>query len=184
MWAVGTSCCPQGITRQSLTTTIFHLSAQATDQLIIPWSGVQIPPGLFLRELIDKFLVQKRNAVDLAELFPASLRDYEKSCRRLNESFGDRIVDSLLSADFARLRSQLASTRGPASLGNEITRIRVVFIFAHDNCLIDRPVRYGTAFRKPSKRVLRLEKARKGPKLFQSDEIHRLLNFATIRCER
>jgi hypothetical protein len=36
-------------------------------------------------------------------------------------------------------------------------------------------MRYGQAFKRPSKKTLRLEKARQGHKLFTRDDLHRLL---------
>ena len=51
----------------------------------------------------------------------------------------------------------------------------MVFKFAWDNGRIDRPVRYGQGFKRPSRKVVRIDRARKGPKLFTADEIWRLL---------
>ena len=44
--------------------------------------------------------------------------------------------------------------------------------------MIDKPIRFGKAFKGPSKRTERLHKAKQGPKLFTRDEIHKLLNAA------
>jgi integrase len=44
--------------------------------------------------------------------------------------------------------------------------------------VIDRPVRYGQEFKRPSRNVVRIDRASKGPKLFTADEIHRLLDIA------
>jgi hypothetical protein len=67
---------------------------------------------------------------------------------------------------------------GPATLGNVIQTMRVVFKFAWDNGLIDRPVRYRQGFKRPSRKVVRIDRARKGPKLFSADEIWGLLATA------
>src|SRR6266851_924409 len=56
--------------------------------------------------------------------------------------------------NFAQLRSDLANVRGPAALGNQIQRIRTVFKFAFDADLIERPVRFGPTFRKPSRKFI------------------------------
>jgi integrase len=56
--------------------------------------------------------------------------------------------------------------------------MRVAFKFAWDNGLIDRPVRYGQAFKRPSRKVVRIDRARKGPKLFSADEVRCLLGAA------
>jgi len=41
-------------------------------------------------------------------------------------------------------------------------------------------VRYGQEFKRPSRKVVRIDRARKGPKLFTADEIRRLLASAGI----
>jgi integrase len=80
--------------------------------------------------------------------------------------------------DFAALRNKMAKKWGPVTLGNVIQRIRVVFKFAADDGLIDRPLRYGQSFKGPSRKVVRIDRARKGPKLFTPEEICRLLGAA------
>jgi integrase len=54
----------------------------------------------------------------------------------------------------------------------------VAFKFAWDNGLIDRPVSYGQAFKRPSRKVVRIDRAKKGPKLFTAEEIRRLIDAA------
>jgi hypothetical protein len=68
----------------------------------------------------------------------------------------------------------------PVTLGNFIQRVRVVFKHAADNYLIDRPVRYGQGFKRPSKKILRVERARQGHKLFTREELHSLLEAASV----
>lgn len=66
---------------------------------------------------------------------------------------------------------------GPGTLGNVINRMRVRFKRASDNGLIDRPVRYGQGIRRPSKKTLRIDKAKKGAKLLTREAIHKLLGI-------
>jgi integrase len=63
---------------------------------------------------------------------------------------------------------------GPVALGNIINRIRVVFKFAFEEELLERPIRYGQSFKRPSKKSIRQERAKKGAKLFTPEEIQRL----------
>jgi integrase len=67
---------------------------------------------------------------------------------------------------------------GPALLAVMTTCIRGVFKHAYDDGLIDRPVRFGPGFKAPSKKTMRLHKARHGPKLFTADEVRRLVGAA------
>jgi integrase len=64
------------------------------------------------------------------------------------------------------------------TVSNEITRIRVVFKFAFDAALIDRPTRYGPAFKRPSKRTLRLAKLARGVRMLEAAELRNLLAAA------
>ena len=61
----------------------------------------------------------------------------------------------LTSEDFEKLRGPLAKTRGDHALAGEVQRVRTIFKFAWDEGLIEKPVRFGTIFRKPSKKAMR-----------------------------
>ena len=52
------------------------------------------------------------------------------------------------------------------------------FKHALDAELIDRPVRFGPGFTRPSQKTMRLHRAQQGPKLFTADEVRRLLGAA------
>jgi len=56
--------------------------------------------------------------------------------------------------------------------------VRTVFKYAFESGLIDRPVRYGPQFKKPSASLMRRHRALQGPKLFTAEEIRRLLDAA------
>src|SRR5262249_60778268 len=92
-----------------------------------------------------------------------------------------RLVDDIGPEDFAELRNKLAKRWGPGTLGNVINRMRVAFKYASDNGLIDRPVRYGSAFKRPSRKTLRIDKAKKGPKLFTAEEVRKLIDAARVQ---
>jgi integrase len=135
--------------------------------------------GFTLADLCNKFLNHKRHLVDTRELAHRTWEDYKAACDCVIEAFGKtRLVEDLRPDDFESLRDKLARKWGPVTLGNAIQRIRVLFKFAFDNEFLDRPVRYGQGFKRPSRKTLRLDKAKKGPKLFSKDEIHKLLKAA------
>jgi integrase len=141
--------------------------------------------GLTVRELVNRFLTSKRHLVDTSELTPRSFADYHAACARVIEVFGrDRIVVDLAADDFERLRKQIAKgktkARGAVSLGNEIQRIRVLFKYGYDASLIDRPVRYGPTFKRPSKATLRKARNAKGPRDFEAPELRRLIAAAGV----
>jgi integrase len=89
-----------------------------------------------------------------------------------------RLVADLRTDDFTAIRSALAKRLGPVALGNQIQRIRSVFKFALDMGLIKSPMIFGAGFKSPTKKVLRLERKKRGPKLFEREDIHKLLTTA------
>jgi hypothetical protein len=98
------------------------------------------------------------------------------SCELVVAQFGKgRLVADFDPDEFATLQTKTAGKWGPLTLGNVIERIRVVFKFAWNNGVFDRPVRFVQNFKRPSRKVVRIDRARKGPKLFTADEIKRLL---------
>jgi integrase len=140
--------------------------------------------GLRVQDLITRFLASKRHLVDTREIVERTLADYEKTCERVVESFGkDRLVGDITPEDFEELRKRLAKTRKLVALGNEITRVRVLFKYAYDATLIDRPVRYGQAFRRPSRKALRRARFDREPRMFQPDEIKALLAAAGLHMK-
>jgi integrase len=137
--------------------------------------------GVTIKELCNQFLSAKQTLVESGELTNRSWQDYKAGCDLIVSHFGKgRLVADLDPDDFAVLRGMMAQKWGPVTLGNVIQRIRVVFKFATDNGLIDRPVRYGQGFKRPSRKVVRIDRARKGPKLFSGDEIRRLIDQAGV----
>jgi integrase len=138
--------------------------------------------GLTVKDLCNRFLNAKRAFVESGELTKRSWQDYKDACNFLVSHFGKgRLVADLDPDDFAGLRRKMAKKWGPVTLGNVIQRMRVAFKYANDEGLIDRPVRYGQAFKRPSRKVVRVDRARKGPKLFTAEEIRRLLGYPPWR---
>jgi len=136
---------------------------------------------LTVRDLCNRFLTYKQNMLASGEITSRTFRDYHTACGRLVGYFGkNRIVDDLHPIDFEGLRAELAKGRGPVALSNEIGRIRVVFNFAVDECLTEQPVRSGKTFHKPSRKALRVERARRtrehGKRMFEPDELRRLID--------
>ena len=125
---------------------------------------------LIVKELCNRFLASKQNQVAIGEITQRSFLDYKAVTDRIVRLFGlTRQVDDLAADDFQELKADIAKTRGLVSLGNEIQRVRVVFKFAYDAGLIDKPLRYGPTFKRPSKRVLRRVRNGNGEKMFEAN---------------
>jgi len=140
--------------------------------------------GVTVKEACNQFLNAKAASRDAGELTRRSFQDYEDACQLLVKHFGkSRLLSDLDPEDFADLRKKMAKRWGPGTLGNVINRMRVALKYASDNGLIDRPVCYGSSFKRPSKKTLRIDRARKGAKLFTREEIGRLLGAAGVQMK-
>ena len=117
--------------------------------------------GLTICDLGNRFLTSKQHLLDTDEITPRTFYDYKSALDRVVAVFGkSRIVDDLAADDFEHMRKDIVKTRGPVALGNEIQRVRMIFKFELDQGLIERPVRYGQSFRKPSRKTLRKARVR------------------------
>jgi integrase len=140
--------------------------------------------ALTIKDLANAYLDHKQELVDAGELSPRSWADYKECCDLLVDHLGKgRIVEDVGPEDFAALRGKLTKKWGPTRVGNVIQRVRGVFKFAADNGLIQRTIVYGQGFKRPSRKTIRLHRAKKGPKLFSREEILSLLLFAPVHLE-
>jgi len=136
--------------------------------------------GMKVRDACNAFLTAKQARVDTGELSPLSFADYHATCATIVDSLGkDRLLDDLRPEDFQKLRTTLAKTRGAVALGNAIQRVRSVFKFAYENDLIDRPVKFGSEFKKPSRKTMRIERAKGGRGVFEAADVRAMLDHAT-----
>jgi integrase len=135
--------------------------------------------ALTVKALANAFLTRKLELRRAGELAPRTWAAYHETCELLVSQFGKgRLVEDLGPDDFAGLRARMAKSWGPAALTAGIQRVRGVFRFAERNGLVERPVRYGSAFDKPSAKTMRLERARRGIKMFEADEARKMLASA------
>ena len=134
-----------------------------------------------LRDVCNEFLTLKDDLVQAGELKPRTFSDYKTTCAKLLASLGkNRLAGDLGPDDFAKLRRDLAGGVGPVTLSHEINRCRSILKFAYEHRLIDKPVAYGQSFRRPQPKTLRLEKRKKGLRLFEPHQIHSLLDAASV----
>lgn len=135
--------------------------------------------GIRMDDLCNRFLTTKRHLLDNGEIVDGTFSAYYRTCERAVKFFGaDRRVDDLDADDFEALRANLAKTRGPVTLGCEITRVRVLMKYAYDQGLIPGQVRYGQSFRKPSKKVVLQQRNARGPKMFDEAQLRLLIEKA------
>jgi integrase len=129
-----------------------------------------------LADLCNKFRATKLLLQNTGALSQHSYRDYVRVCDTLIDTFGrDRQLTDITTADFEQLRAKWAKTCGSVRLGNEINRAKMVFKYGYDYGLIERPIRYGEGFKRPSKRTLRIERAGKDLKMFHAAELRKII---------
>ena len=119
------------------------------------------PGGATVKDAANAILNAKQALLDAGELSPRTWREYKSACDEVVACFGKtRLLADVGPDDFAALRAKLAAKWGPVRLGNQIQYVRSVFKFAYESGLIDRPARFGPGFKRPSKKTLRLQRAR------------------------
>jgi integrase len=119
--------------------------------------------------------------MESVELSPATFADHHATCALIVDAFGKtRLVSDLDAKDFEALRRSMTRKWGHVTVANEVRRVRTVFRFAEQNQLIDRPVAFGTEFKQPSRKILRLEKSKKGKRLFEAAELRAIINKAAL----
>jgi integrase len=142
------------------------------------------PEALTVKELANAFLNAKQALVDTGELARLTWGDYKTACDEVVAAFGKgRLLTDVGPDDFARLRDKLARKWGPHRLGKTIQFVRCAFKYAYEAGLLDRPVRFGPGFKRPSKKTLRLHRAKQGAKLFTAEEIRSLLGAAGVQLK-
>ena len=98
----------------------------------------------------------------------------------LDSFFGrNRLVDDLAADDFQMLRAKMAKRWGPVALRNEIQIVRSIFRYSHEADLLEKPVRFGLSFKKPSAKTIQAALAARGPRMYTREQIHLLLQAAS-----
>jgi integrase len=137
------------------------------------------PEALTLKDIANEFLNHKQAMVDAGELSPRTWLKYKEVCNLLVSQLGkSRPVADLGTDDFAALRRVMARRWGALRIRDVIQHVRSVFKHALESGLMDQPMRFGPGFARPSKKTIRLERAKKGLRMFEADEIRRIIAAA------
>jgi integrase len=140
--------------------------------------------ALTVKGLANAFLNHKLGLLEAGEITQRTWGEYEAAAELLVKEFGkQRLAADLDTDDMAGLRAKLAKRWGPVCLGNLIQRIRSIFKYGYEAELLDKPMRFGPGFKRPTKKTLRLERAKKGPQMFEADEIRKLLDAAGLQLK-
>jgi hypothetical protein len=140
------------------------------------------PGPLPVKSVANAFLNAKNEAAKAGELSPRTWADYRSIMDMLVSGLGKHTpVSALDPQDFAALKAKLVKKNGPPRMSTIIQVIRCAFKHVYETGTLDRPMRFGPAFKRTSKKTLRLHRAKQGLKLFTAEEIRRLLNAAGVQ---
>jgi integrase len=135
--------------------------------------------ALTVKDVANAFLNAKQASVNARELSQRSWDDYKEASDLLVGHMGKgRLVSDLSQDVFASLRTKMVKRWGPHRLKKFVQIVRSVFKYAFDADMIERPVRFGPGFKRPTNEVLRRHCTARGPKLFTAEEVRRLLDAA------
>lgn len=137
-----------------------------------------------VKDLANSYLNTKKALLDAAELSPHTWRNYQQAAQLIVTHFGKtRVVADLGPDDFAELRAVMTKKKwGPVRIRDFVQRVRSVFKHGADVGLLLTPVRFGPGFAPPTRKALRLARAEKGPRMFEADELRRLIGGATAKA--
>ncbi len=132
-----------------------------------------------VKDVCNAFLNHKLDKLNAAELSVRTFGKYKEVAALILKQLGkSRLVVDLRPDDFTALKNWMSSCWGPLRVGDFIQHVRSVFKHAFDSDLLDRPMRFGPGFSRPSHKTKRLHKAKQGKKLFTADEVRRLIDAA------
>jgi integrase len=133
---------------------------------------------------VNLFLDAKNAKVQSGDLAKSTFGQYKLVSAWLKENLGEhRLVETLGPHDFMRLRSKFPSDWTTTTICNQIVVIRTIMKWLYDNEVIDKPIRYGDNFSKPSAKRRKLERASKPKKEFSSAEIWKLHKYASTEVK-
>ncbi len=164
---------PQGALERYLAVKDDLLAGRAPKTTPTPTTGRTV------RDLVNAFLYAKELRRDAGEIKPRTWDDYNAVCGKVVKFFGDTPIEAIQPDDFRRFRAQLAKGRGPESLANDVNRTRILFKFAFDEGLIDKPIRYGQSFPKPTRVTLRKARQARGELMFSPEQLRAMIEAAS-----
>jgi integrase len=137
------------------------------------------PDALTVKDAANAYLNHKQSRVDAGQLSPRTFAGYKIAADEVVAAFGKtRLVADLAPDDFASLWTRMEKKWGLHRLATTIQYVRSIFKHTLDSGLIDKPVRFGPGFQRPTKKAMRLHRAEQGAKLFTAEEVRRLIDTA------
>jgi integrase len=123
--------------------------------------------------------MQQRDAGDITN---RSFLDNFAIAKVIVDSFGkNRLVADLAADDFEALRaSWVKKGYNLNTLANMVQRTRVLFKYGVDAGLIDKPVKFGSLFKRPKKAKLRALRQKQGKRVFEAEQLKTISDAAEL----
>ncbi|VTR96134.1 site-specific recombinase : Uncharacterized protein OS=Blastopirellula marina DSM 3645 GN=DSM3645_10342 PE=4 SV=1: Phage_integrase [Gemmata massiliana] len=142
----------------------------------------EVSEGVTIKDLCNAFLNHKKALLDAGDIAARTWLNYVETTKMVVEQFGkNRLAVDVSQDDFAKLRTVMSKKWGPVRVRNFIQQTRSVFKYGYDSELLAAPLRFGPGFARPTKKTLRLERAKKGPRMFEAAEVRALINGAEVQ---
>ncbi|QJW93089.1 tyrosine-type recombinase/integrase [Frigoriglobus tundricola] len=137
--------------------------------------------GVTVKALANAFLNHKKALLDAGELSPRTWKTYQDAAAMVVTQFGkSRLAADLGQDDFAELRKFMSKKWGAVRMRNAVQQVRSVFKYGYESELLAVPMRFGPGFAAPTRKTIRLERAKQGPKMFEAEEVRLLLTGRTV----
>jgi hypothetical protein len=137
--------------------------------------------SLYVRDLANLFVDHQARRLASGQITQVSYKEYEDACADFVLSVGDVRVLELTPGDFAAARSEFAKRFTVHRLGKWIILVRSMFRWSQGHPIRLPAPDYGEAFDMPTKRQVRLHRAKvlsKGPQVFTPEECCLLVDMA------
>lgn len=136
--------------------------------------------GLTVAMLCNHFLTAKDTQLKAGNIKPRTFGEYLQACQLVVDSFGkNRLVEDLAVADFELLGATIIKKGyGVHRRGNCIQRVRTLFKYGTDAGLISVAIKFGPDFKKPSNRLVRAHRQKRGKRMLEAAAIRILIQSA------
>ena len=145
-----------------------------------------------VKDVANAYLAYQLERANSAEITPRWFEDCLRTIQHFVRFAGStRAVSDLRPSDFQEYRQKLASggltgrhSLGPYSLERSITVVKAMFGHAYETDLMDKPMKFGKVFERPSagvkRRALKAGELRNGKRLFGTQDVRDLLEVSDI----
>lgn len=134
-------------------------------------------PADTLETTIQRYMESRRLLEQAGEITHRHLTDVKWTLEQLKSVIGpNKAMGHLESSDWERWRAKIGETNAVVSLGNHIRKVRALLRWCVREGII-KSMPQSDALRKPTRAQLRRERARRGTKMFEADEIKKLIEF-------